>query len=183
MTMQTDVLSSHLTQSGFMSLQAPCRLKNITFSPSGGQSGAIAMFDTKVAPTSATYARSGTTITVTSSAHGLKTGTLIGIGFSVASGNSATDGNFTITVTDANTFTITDINSGTIQGGTACQYVVAYPGGDSRYQYPQRFLLQLNTLTGQTSSQQVSVPGEGMQCRIGLYTYMNNVAYATVFYG
>ena len=62
----------------------------------------------------ATYARSGSTVTVTSTGHGLSNGSEVILDFT--SGN-ATDGFYTITsVADANTFTITDSASGTTSG-------------------------------------------------------------------
>ena len=60
-----------------------------------------------------TYSRSGTTVTVTITAHGLTTSTDYRV--DVTSGDG-TDGTYTITVVDANTFTYTDTASGTTSG-------------------------------------------------------------------
>jgi len=60
-----------------------------------------------------TYSRSGTTVTVTITGHGLTTSTAYRV--DVTSG-TATDGTYTITVVDANTFTYTDSVSGTTSG-------------------------------------------------------------------
>ena len=60
-----------------------------------------------------TYSRSGTTVTVTITAHGLTTATNYRV--DITSG-TATDGTYTITVVDANTFTYTDTVSGTTSG-------------------------------------------------------------------
>jgi len=60
-----------------------------------------------------TYSRSGTTVTVTITAHGLTTATDYRV--DITSG-TATDGTYTITVVDANTFTYTDTVSGTTSG-------------------------------------------------------------------
>ena len=60
-----------------------------------------------------TYSRSGTTVTVTIAAHGLTTATNYRV--DITSG-TATDGTYTITVVDANTFTYTDTVSGTTSG-------------------------------------------------------------------
>jgi len=68
---------------------------------------------------SATYARSGTTVTVTSTNHNLKTGETIIADFT----GGATDGTYTITNTGSNTFTLTDSASGTISAGTALTYI------------------------------------------------------------
>ncbi len=62
----------------------------------------------------ATYARSGSTITVTSTGHGLSNGSEVIL--DITSGNGS-DGYYTITsVADANTFTVTDASSGTTSG-------------------------------------------------------------------
>ncbi len=62
----------------------------------------------------ATYARSGSTITVTSAGHGLSNGSEVIL--DITSGNGS-DGYYTITsVADANTFTVTDASSGTTSG-------------------------------------------------------------------
>jgi len=62
----------------------------------------------------ATYSRSGSTVTVTSTAHGLANGSEVILDFT---SGDATDGFYTITsVADANTFTITDSASGSTTG-------------------------------------------------------------------
>lgn len=64
---------------------------------------------------SGTYARSGTTVTVTSTAHGLEVGEIIYCDFT---SGGATDGATVIdTVPDANTFTCENVGSGTIASG------------------------------------------------------------------
>ena len=60
-----------------------------------------------------TYSRSGTTVTVTITAHGLTTATNYRVDCTSGTG---TDGTYTITVVDANTFTYTDSVSGTTSG-------------------------------------------------------------------
>jgi hypothetical protein len=181
--MQYDIKSSHLGQSGFLTIGNRARLKQVLYAGNGSQSGSLNLFDTAVAPVSASYGRSGTTITVSKSGHGLSTGATVGIGFAIASGASATDGNYVITVTDANTFTITDPNSGTVTPGTNCWYVVSYPNGDTRYANPQRWLCQYDTVAGQTSTTQVLVPGEGMLCTNGIYAVCSTISFVSIFYG
>ena len=61
----------------------------------------------------ATYARSGSTITVTSTAHGLSNGDQVIL--DVTSGNGS-DGYYTIANVATNTFTVTDASSGTTSG-------------------------------------------------------------------
>ena len=103
--MQTDVLSGHIDTSGFIVPNGRVRVKSIVFQGSGSGAGSVDVFDTTTAPISATYGRSGTTITVTKSSHGLSTGNVVGIEFQAAGGASGTNGNYVITVTGANTFT------------------------------------------------------------------------------
>ena len=68
---------------------------------------------------SATYARSGTTITVTSNSHGLSNGDTIITDFTSGAG---TDGWYTVANVTTNTFTVTDSASGTISAGTSMEY-------------------------------------------------------------
>lgn len=173
MGMQTDVLSGHLDVSGFIIPNGRYRVKQITYQGSGGGAGVVEVFDTAVAPASATYGRSGTLITITKSSHGLATGDRIGVGFSAGGGASATDGNYSITVVDANSFTITDPNSGTVTPGTACRYVNS----------GARWLTSFGTLVSQTTPVSVLIPGEGILAALGIYVSMSNTSFVTVFYG
>jgi len=176
MTMQYDVRGSHLSGSGFMFV-GRTRLKNLVYQ-GNGTAGNIDVFDTNIAPvTTSTYARSGTTVTVTSTAHGLSTGQEVGITFAAASGSSATAGNYIITVTNANTFTITDINSGTIAGGTACSYVSNTTNASTN-----RWMTSYNTGTA-VQPFQVLFQGEGMLAANGVYVVVSNITYQTVQYG
>ncbi|MFZ5917045.1 MAG: host specificity factor TipJ family phage tail protein [Chloroflexota bacterium] len=71
-----------------------------------------------------TYTRSGTTITVTRAAHGYSTGRVLYLDFT---SGGATDGAYTVTVTGADTFTVTDTASGTI--ATSNVTIQHYLGG------------------------------------------------------
>ena len=66
-----------------------------------------------------TYGQSGTTITVTKTAHGYSVGDFVVITFTAG---SATDGNYEITSKTDNTFTVTSATSATISSGTACTF-------------------------------------------------------------
>ena len=171
--MQTDVLAGHLDVSGFIVPNGRNRVKQITFQGSGGGAGVVEIFDTTVAPITASYGRTGALVTVTKSAHGLATGNRIGIGFSAAGGASGTDGNYTITVVDANSFTITDPNSGTVTPGTACRYVNS----------GARWLVSFGTAQSVTTPVAVLVPGEGILAAQGIYASISNTSFVTVFYG
>ena len=64
--MQTDVKTSHLNGTGFLYI-GRTRLKQLMYLGTG-TAGGIIFFDTITAPTSVTYGRSGTTVTVTHTA-------------------------------------------------------------------------------------------------------------------
>ena len=171
--MQTDVLAGHLDVSGFIVQPGRYRVKQITYQGSGGGAGVVEIFDTAVAPITASYGRTGALITVTKSAHGLATGDRVGIGFSAAGGASGTDGNYTITVDDSSTFTFTDPNSGTVTPGTACRYVNS----------GARWLVSFGTAQSVTTPVAVLIPGEGILAAQGIYASITNTSFVTVFYG
>jgi hypothetical protein len=172
MAMQYDVKQGHLNQSGFFVLGRN-RVKGISFFGSGSDA-TLVLFDTTTAPVTAsvTYARSGTTVTVTKVAHGLVTGDVVGIHFDSNTSVSATDGNYTITRTGADTFTLTDINSGTITS-TAAAYV---SGGG-------RWLMTYEIDSTDTFSNAPFIPGEGVLAVNGIYALMTNIDSAQIFYG
>ena len=64
-------------------------------------------------PLTGTYSRTGTLVTVTITAHGMSTGMVANI--DITSG-TASDGNYTVTVTGVNTFTYNDTVSGATSG-------------------------------------------------------------------
>jgi hypothetical protein len=172
--MQTDVKSAHVAVTGFLLPAIRTRIKQITYSGSAGQAGALIFFDTTVTPTTASYSKTANVVTVSSTAHGLSNGATVGIGYLNASGNSATDGNYVISNALANTFAITDINTtSNVSGGTACYYV----------SNNGRWVTSFDTLTGATGAQQIIVPGEGVLLQNGLYAQMSSISFVTVFYG
>lgn len=178
MSIQTDVSSAHLNASG-LCYSARTRLRGIAIS---GQSaaGTVDIFDTLTPPIAATYGQSGTTITVTKTAHGLVTGDLVGISFFASGGGvSSTDGNYEITKIDANTFTITSLNSQSVASNTNCLYVKAEGGHSS----PWVTAMDTSAVTagGQTIS--LTIPGEGLVIHVGLYISLTNINSVTVFYG
>ena len=169
MTMQYDVKGSHFSGSG-LAVSGRARLKNLIYLGTG-TAGSIDLFDTTTTPvTTGTYARSGTTVTVTSTAHGLTTGQNIGITYSAASNVSATAGNYIVTVTGANTFTITDTNSGTIAASTACIYSTG------------KWLTSYNTGTAVQPFQAI-FSGEGILAQSGIYVVVTNISFQTIQYG
>jgi hypothetical protein len=166
--MQTDVKSGHLNNSGFVVLGRN-RIKALS-TVGSATAGTLDIFDTVTAPVSATYARSGTTITVTKSAHGLADGSVVGIAFATASGSSGTNGNYVITVASSSTFTVTDINSGTIAGGTVAVYSTSW-------------VASYDTGAADVFNNYVLLPGEGILVKNGIYLSMSNITSANVYYG
>jgi hypothetical protein len=169
MTMQYDVKTAKIQGSGFMYV-GRVRLKQGTVL-GNGTAGYIDFFDTATAPVSATYGRTGTLVTVTKSSHGLTTGTQVGIAYVAAGGVAPVSGNYTITVVDANTFTITDLNSGSISTSTTCYYV---PNG--------RWIMGINTGTN-LQPFQLLVPSEGILCEQGVYSNSSNITSTQITYG
>jgi hypothetical protein len=168
MTMQTDVKSGHLNNSGFVML-GRTRLKAVSMVGTA-TAGTLDIFDTTTAPVAATYERAGTLITVTKSAHGLVTGNVVGLTFATASGSSGTNGNYVITVASSSTFTVTDINSGTIAGGTVAAYAPLW-------------LASYDIGAGDLFGNFALIPGEGVLVKNGIYLSMSNITSANVYYG
>ena len=170
MSMQYDVKQGHLNSSGYF-VKYPVRVKGFSFT-GGASAGYVVLFDTSTTPISSgvTYARSGTTVTVSQTAHGLKTGDVIGIHFLSNSGVSATDGTYSITRTTADAFTLVDINTGTISS-TAAVYVVG------------KWLLTYESTAGDTYTNVPFIPGEGIRAETGVYALMTNLDSAQIIYG
>ena len=170
MGMQYDVKQGHLNESGFFVLGRN-RVKGVSYF---GGSGTLVLFDTTVAPvtSSVTYARTGTLVTVSKTSHGLATGDVVGIHFDSNNGVSATDGNYSITRVDANSFTLTDINSRTITS-TAALYVSGV----------NRWLLTYETHSTDEFQNAPLIPGEGVLVANGIYAYMSAIDSAQIYYG
>jgi hypothetical protein len=170
------VRSGHLHSSGFI-YKGRAAVKAIDVVGSA-TAGILELWDTDVAPTAATYGRSGTTVTVASTGHGLKTGDVVGISYEEDSGVIATPGNYPITVTDANTFTITDINSGTIATSTVCRYVSTVVDGNNA-----RWMATYHTSASDIFFNGFTIPGNGLLARISIYVYADELASINIYYG
>jgi hypothetical protein len=168
--MQYDVKQAHLNSSGYL-VNYGTRVKGISFTGTA-TAGYVTLFDASSAPVSSsvTYAQSGNTVTVTKVAHGLTTGTVIGIHFLSNTGVSATDGTYTITRTGADTFTLTDINSRTITS-TAAVYAVG------------RWILTYESTAGDTFSNAPIIPGEGIRANTSVYAEISNMDSVQIYYG
>ena len=171
MTMQYDIKQAHTNQSGIL-VNFRTRVKAIAFVGTA-TAGQCVLFDTTTAPVSSgvTYGRSGNTITVSKTAHGLSAGQTIGIDFDSGTGGSASPGNYVIATASANSFTITDINSGTITGTPAAVYST------------DGWLMTFDIAAGDTYNNGQTLPGEGLLAKNGVYAYMVNISAVSVFYG
>ena len=171
MAMQYDVKQGHLNQSGFFVLGRN-RVKGVSFY---GGSGTLVLFDTTTVPvtSSVTYERVGTLVTVTKTAHGLNTGDIVGIHFNSLSNTAATDGNYSITRVDANEFTLTDINSGSIADTATALYVTG----------ANRWLMTYETHSSDEFQNAPLIPGEGVLAVNGIYAYMSGIDAAQIYYG
>jgi len=166
---QTNVQQAHLNGSGFLVLGRN-RVKGISFTGTSS-AGFLVLFDTTTAPvTTATYGRSGTTVTITQASHGFTTGQAIGIDFAAGTGGTATNGNYVVTVTNSSTFTVTDINSGTI---TASPTLV----------YSSKWLLSYDVSASDTYNNAPFIPTDGVLAVDGVYAYLSNVAACNIYYG
>ena len=168
MSMQTDVKAASLLYSGFF-VKFRTRVKGISVKGTAS-AGSLELFDTLTAPVAATYGRSDTTITVTSNGHGLKVGDQVGISFAPNSGAAATSGNYTVVTAATNTFTVTDINSGTVTAGGNCLYA-------------SRWIITLRFADGDVYTNYWLLPGEGIVAQNGVYATMTTLNASTIFYG
>ena len=170
MTMQYDVKQAHLNNSGIL-VPFTTRIKAVSFTGSA-TAGSLTLFDALTAPvTTATYARSGTTVTVTQAAHGLSTGQVIGIDFNIGTGGSATNGNYAVTVLTSGSFTITDINSGSITAGATMIYSTG------------KWLATYDVTAADSYNNAPFIPGEGVKAMTGVYVYMVNLTAVNIYYG
>jgi hypothetical protein len=170
MAMQYDVKQAHLNSSGYL-VTYPVRVKGLSFTGTA-TAGYVTLFDTSSTPVSSsvTYAQSGNTVTVSKTAHGLTTGTVIGIHFLSNAGVSATDGTYSITRTSADAFTLTDINSRTITS-TAAVYAVG------------KWLLTYESIAADIYANVPFIPGEGVRAETGVYAEMSNMDSVQIMYG
>ena len=169
--MATDVKQAHINLSGFLVL-GRTRVKALSYVGTAS-AGTLVFFDTASVPisSSVSYGRTGTTVTVTKTAHGLVTGDVVGIHFEAAP--SATDGNYVITRVDADNFTLTDINTGSISGSPAAVYV---SGGGS-------WLLTYESSATDIFNNAPEIPEDGVLALRGVYAYMDNITVANIYYG
>lgn len=178
MSSLSQVKQAHVSQSGF-ALEGPARMKEfaVVGTASAGQ---LDVFDSDSAPEAGVYTQSGTTVTVTDSSHGLTSGDIVGIAFDAGTGGTAAPGNYEITVTSANAFTVTVLNSITISGGSnACRYVAYTPLSTTT---PKRWVMTKETGAGDTFQNVFQIPSGGFLARNNVYFSMTNLGSAEVLF-
>jgi hypothetical protein len=169
MTMQTDVLAGTLVESGYI-LKQRTRVKGVSIKGDGNNAGLLQIFDTVTDPVAATYGRAGSVVTITKNAHGLKTGDSVGLSFSAGTGGSASDGNYAVTKLTDNTFSITELNSGSITAGANCIYA-------------SRWIMTFRIAIGDAYTNYWLIPGQGILAQNGVYLRIANLTAASIFYG
>jgi hypothetical protein len=157
MGMQYDVKSIHAAVSGLM-VGYRTRLKGAVVFPFTGATGYSAFVDN--VSVSGTYARTTTTATITAANHGLSTGQWAYLDWDLA------DNPYQVTVVDANTFTVTVLNS----GGTSGNVTVW-----------NRVLLQADASNATAYS--IVIPGEGILAENGIRVFLASDIHSTIFYG
>jgi hypothetical protein len=164
MGMQYDVKAAHLNASGVAYL-GRVRLKSL-LTVGSATAGTVNIWDSTVAAKAGTYSRTGNTVTVTVTSHGLGNGQAFGF---AANDGAASSGNFTVaSVANVNAFTFTDtLNSGSTTGncGVNTRFMMAF---DTANNSAETYLL---------------IPGEGILAENGIVVGMNNQTSLTVFYG
>ena len=155
--MQYDVKSIHAAANDLM-VGYRTRLKGAVIFPFSQATGYTVFTDN--VSVSGTYARTTTTATVTAANHGLSTGQWAYLDWDLA------DNPYQVTVTDANTFTVTVADSGGASGAA-----VVWP----------RVLLQADASNATAYS--IVIPGEGILAENGIRVFLASDIHATAFYG
>ena len=164
MAMQYDIKAAHLNASG-IAYAGRVRLKGL-LTVGSTTAGVVNLWDSTAAAKGGTYSRTGNTVTVSITSHGLANGQAFG--FAASTGN-ASSGNFTVAaVANANAFTFTDtLNSGTTTGDGAIN---------------TRWLMSFDTANNQTETY-LLLPGEGILAENGISVGIANQTSMTIFYG
>jgi len=162
MAMQYDVLSYHNSVSG-VAVPYRTRLKGIVVSPTSSTTLNVGFMNNVFS--TGTYSQTGTTMTVTLTAHGLVNGDRVWLSCTTGDGNSDL---YSVTVTDANTFTVTSSTSESASGNVNV--------------YTQ-ILTEIDCATG--TSFYTLIPGEGIVGQDGLYVGLpsTGTVTSTIFYG
>jgi hypothetical protein len=160
--MQYDVLSYHNSVSG-VAVPYRTRLKGIVVSPTSSTTLNVGFMNNVFS--TGTYSQTGTTMTVTLTAHGLVNGERVWLSCTTGDGNSDLYG---VTVSDDDTFTVTSSTSESVSGN-----VNVYT----------EILTEIDCATA--TSFYTLIPGEGIVGQDGLYVGLpsTGTVTTTIFYG
>ena len=173
--MSSFVKQGHLHTSGFI-FKGRSHVRAIAV-VGGASAGLLVVWSSNVAPVAATYNRSGTTVTVDKVGHGLSTGDAIGINFEPDTAAIATPGNYVITKIDDDSFSLTDINSGTIANDPDCSYVYSVQDGQNA-----EWLLTHHTAATDIYINNIEIPDMGIMAKLGIYVTTENLASVNIYY-
>lgn len=162
--MQTDVRSIHVSSASSATISGRTRLKGAVISNTQSGTPANIMFANAVAIAGTFNIPGTTTCTVTvAGGHGLVTGDRVWLDFT--SGAGTTDNIYTVTVTAATTFTVTTASLTT--SGNVSIYA--------------QVLMEIDITNSVPVC--VTIPGEGIVARDGIFVGTPTNIAATVFYG
>ena len=158
MGMQYDVKSQYAIASGLV-VPFRTRVKAFQFGAATSSTGTVGLYDNFAI--AGTYTRSTTTATVTAAKHGLTVGDWAFLDWDLTD-----DFYQVVTVTNANTFTVTVANSGAASGNVSVYNDV----------------LVISTVSTGNDVFNI-IPGEGILAQNGVRVYLENSIPLTVYYG
>lgn len=161
MTMQSDVTSEHMSASG-VAVSYRTRLKGAIISANTTASTRNVVFANNSTQTGTYNIPGSTTCTVTITAHGLATNDRVWLDFTSGTGP---DNVYVVTVTNANTFTVTTTSLTT--SGNVTMY--------------KKILMEADAYN--PTAFNVNVPGQGILATDGIYVGLPASVTTTVFYG
>lgn len=161
MTMQSDVSSEHMSATG-VAVSYRTRLKGAVISANTTAATRNVIFANNSTQTGTYNIPGSTTCTVTITNHGLTTGDRVWLDFTTG---TATDNVYAVTVTGANTFTVTTASLTT--SGNVTMY--------------KKILMEVDAYNPTAFS--VTVPGQGIIATDGIYVALPANVTATVFFG
>lgn len=158
MGMQYDVKSQYAIASGLV-VPFRTRVKAFQFGAATSSTGTVGLYDNFAI--TGTYTRVTTTATVTAAKHGLTVGDWAFLDWDLTD-----DFYQVVTVTNANTFTVTVANSGAASGNVSVYNDV----------------LVISTVSTGNDVFNI-IPGEGILAQNGVRVYLENSIPLTVYYG
>ena len=160
--MQTDVKSAYVKSSGILVTPLRTRLKGCVVTSGTSSLRNVAACDPTTVE-SGTYSQTGTTATITITAHGLTNGQRVFVDFTTG---TSRDGVYEITYINANSFSVTTANSVSTSGNVSV--------------YPTIFM-EVDTYS--TVGLPILIPGEGILCPNGIFFGTGPSVTAMVYYG